>query len=228
MIFPLMAMAEMGSQNFKVRQDVLGNEGGQGTSQNFKIYDTMGEAAIGPSSGVQYKSNAGFWQTINYAIAINCDGSLAMGVINGTGRSATAGNVINCNVSTDNPAGYNFYWKASSTNMVSGSDTIGSYTPGTPDMPETWLVANNVSAWGGKLGSASSAYNSSDWGADDTYAGGKWLNVSTSDRLLIGRSGATSYSGDNQKIVFGAEVGSNVVQPSGTYTVNVTITALSL
>lgn len=66
------------------------------------------------------------------------------------------------------------------------------------------------------------------WGSADTYAGGKWIYIKTSSAQIAQRNSATSLSGDGEVVWFGAEVGSSAFQPTGTYSANVTMTAVSL
>ena len=92
-----------------------------------------------------------------------------------------------------------------------------------------WSVASSASEWGAHLASTSTSVNTTTWGAADTYAGGKWLNVNNAATYTIAtRNTETAAGGDSEIVYFGAEVGSTVLQPTGTYTVNVTMTATSL
>jgi hypothetical protein len=153
-----------------------------------------------------------------------------MGTIVGTGQSALTGSSsAQCTIVTDDPAGgYQLTWEASSATMQSGSDTIAAYTPGTTDTPETWSVASTDSEWGAHVGSTSTTVDTGEWGSADTYAGGKWLNVGTSSRTIVERTNPTSAEGDSELIWFGAEIGSNKLQPTGNYDVNVTFTVVAL
>jgi len=110
--------------------------------------------------------------------------------------------------------------------MASGGDTIAAYTPAAPNVPEIWSVAGAASEWGGHMGASSTTVNTTTWGALDTYAGGKWLNVVTGSTFEVAnRATETSAGGDSEIVFFGAEVGASKFQPTGTYTVSVTMTA---
>jgi len=162
-------------------------------------------------------------------IAINCDASVTMNAITGTGQSTIdANNRALCNVQTNNSAGYKLEWQASSATMISGDDTIAAYTPAVADTPETWSIGATTSEWGAHVGSGSTTVNTTTWGAADTYAGGKWLNVGTSAFQIASRSDETTWAGDDEYVYFGAQVGSTKLQPTGTYAVNVTVTATTL
>jgi len=153
-----------------------------------------------------------------------------MGSITGTGPSALGSNSTTCKVITNNSAGYKLEWKAGTAAMTNAnSDTIAAYTPTSLTVPETWSIAPTASEWGGHLGALSTTPDTTTWGAADTYAGGKWLQVNDAAGYeIIRRTTDTLSSGDNEIIFFGAEVGSGSFQPTGTYTVTVTMTATTL
>jgi hypothetical protein len=167
---------------------------------------------------------------VGATISLNCPSSVALSGITGTGYSSlgnlAANNMINCQIVTNNSLGYKLSWTASSTNMTSGSDTIAAYSPASAGVPETWSVAAANSAWGARVATTSSRYSTWLWGAaaanSDTYAGGKWLNVSTSAFDIA--SSTVSTVGDNEYVIFGSQIGASKVQPTGTYAVNVTFT----
>jgi hypothetical protein len=166
---------------------------------------------------------------INATISISCTDTITLGTITGTGQSALTSNDATCNIKTNNSSGYGLTFEASNNNLTNpNGDTIGGYTPTVTNTPETWSVEASLSEWGAKLNSNSTTYNSTTWGSADTYAGGKWLNVSTTAHQIITKTTETTQSGDNEIIRFGAEIGSNKFQPTGTYTTNVTMTATTL
>lgn len=162
--------------------------------------------------------------SVNATISIACTDTVNMGGITGTGQSALGTNSATCTVVTNNSGGYSLTWQASTATMNSGGDTIAAYTPVAPGLPETWSVAGSASEWGGHLGTASTTTTPLTWGAD-TYAG-NWLNVNSAAPFEIANRGTeTSGAGDTEVVWFGAEVGASHFQPTGTYTVNVTMTA---
>ena len=164
--------------------------------------------------------------SVNATISIACTDTVTMGAITGTGQSALGTNSATCTVITNNSGGYSLTWQASSATMASGGDTIAAYTPAVPSTPEVWSVAGADSEWGAHLGASSTTVNTTTWGALDTYAGGKWLNVNNVASFEIAnRATETSGAGDTEYVFFGAEVGASHLQPTGTYTVDVTMTA---
>lgn len=167
---------------------------------------------------------------INATISISCSDSANLNSIIGTGQSTlNSNNEASCNVITNNSDGYKLDWSASKADMEDiNSDTIGAYTPASTNTPETWNVNANDSEWGARLKSTSTDADTSTWGATDTYAGGKWLNVDISNYEIVERSTETDPAGSSEILQFGAEIGANKLQPTGTYTVSVTITAVTL
>jgi subtilisin family serine protease len=190
---------------------------------------------------------------INATIALSCDPSVAMDAIVGTGKSditlsgnKATDNMAMCNIKTNNTGGYKIEWNSSSTHDATGalksitnaSDTIGGYTLSASS--ETWSIAPTASEWGAKLGASSEGYGTGDaggdysyasaggWGTNDGYTDGKWMNVPTTPFQIMQKSTETDVDGEYQYLVFGAEIGADKLQPTGTYTQEVTVTATTL
>ena len=170
--------------------------------------------------------------TLDATLAISCTDLVTMGPITGDGQSDLATNTATCNVRTNNSNGYKLEWLASTPTMISNSnpaDTISSYSPISPTTPEPWSINAADSEWGAKLKTGSTTYDAPTWGSQDTYTNGNWLNISSSSPYqFISRPSETLESGDDESILFGAQVGADHIQPSGTYEAQVTITATSL
>ncbi len=180
---------------------------------------------IMPSANTSTNINLG----LDATISLTCSDSINMGTITGTGQSSLTTNEALCTVSTNNSTGYALSWQASTAYLENGTgDQITAYTPITPDTPENWSVGATESEWGAKLKSGSTTYDSDTWGSADTYSEGNWLNISTSPYQIITRTTETSQEGDSETLLFGAEIGSNKFQPTGTYDVDVTVTATTL
>jgi len=165
---------------------------------------------------------------ISATITNSCTSVVNMGGITGTGQSALTTNESSCTVKTNNSTGYSLTYTSATPYLENADgDQIAAYTPAVAGTPETWSVASTASEWGARLKSTSTTYDSTKWGTagTDTYAA-KWHNVTNSGGFtVVSRSTETSSSGDTEIIQFGAEVGSSVLQPTGTYDVDVTITA---
>ena len=166
---------------------------------------------------------------VDATIALACSDSVIMGAITGDGRSDLATNNATCNVRTNSSSGYKLEWLASTATMNSGSNTIAGYSPNTANIPNAWSINSADSEWGAKLMSSSTTYDSATWGAVDTYTGGKWLNVDAAAPFqFIARPSETADAGDNENLLFGADIGTDHIQPTGTYNVDVAITATTL
>jgi len=169
---------------------------------------------------------------VDSTIAIDCDDTVNMGTITGTGQSALATNEADCNIKTNNTAGYQLAWAASGTSYMENAngDQIAAYTPATASTPEVWSVDAAASEWGARVKTTSTDPDLTAggiWDADDTYSG-TWLNVDTSDFVVANRSTETDAAGSDETIIFGAEVGSTKWQPTGTYDIDVIFTATTL
>ena len=219
-----LAHADPQSGNYRIPSDVNAVGGGDDArSSNYVLMDTIGEPNIGDSESALYGLNAGYRQTLETFISISGPPTINIGTIVGTGQSTASGTYT---VITDAQAGYSLAWQASAATMTSGGDSIAAFTPTTPNVPDTWLVASADSEWGARLIS-SSTDAAVEWGTDDTPSE-KWLNVATSSRTIVSRNTRTSVAGSQEIIDFRGEVGSSHIQPNGTYTVTVTLTATSL
>ena len=243
MTTPIIASAAMSSANYSVDSDVVGSFGGSSSSSNFQLQSNGGELSTDTSSSASYGVSAGFLQNDPVTISISVPPDVTMGAITGTGKSNLSTNAATWNIKTNNATGYSLTWQSSNADLTNeNSDTISAYTPHFDGVRESWDVASNESAWGAKLASTSTTYGPIMWGLFDDYRSGlcaidvdaiqpcaSWINVSnTTPYTIISRSTPTSPSGDDETVIFGAEIGSSVIQPTGTYTVDVTMTATTL
>ncbi len=220
----------MSSTNYKIQADSVNVGGVRQTSNSYISEDTIGESGPGTSSSTNYSLKAGYQEMIGgYYISISVPVNVDLGTIVGTGDTGLTGASANWSVITDNPGGYKLEWQASSTNMVSGSDVIGPYTPAIADTPEVWSVASTDSEWGGRL-SASSTDTAIEWGSlNEVAISAKWLNVaSAAARQIVSRASANHPVGSDEKIFFRVEVGTSKVQSVGEYHTGITITTTAL
>ena len=166
---------------------------------------------------------------INSTISMACNDTLTLNPITGTGASSiTSNNEATCNIKTNNSQGYKLQWSTGTTNLTNiNNDTINAYTPSVSNTPEVWNINQTNSAWGARIKSTSTDKNTTLWGATDDYTG-KWLNINTNPFQVITRNTETDQAGSDEVIQFGAEIGSNKFQPTGTYSTSVTMTATTL
>lgn len=210
--------------NYTIPSDVQDAGGGEkAKSNNYVLSDTIGEGDIGIGQTANYTLNAGYRQPApDSYIAIAGPASILIGTIVGTGQATASGSWI---VTTDADGGYQLSWNAATAAMVSGSDTIAAFTPSVANTPDTWSVAAIDSEWGARLRS-SSTDTYGEWGTDNSSD--KWLNIATSSRVIVARLSRTSISGSQEIVQLRAEVGASHLQPTGTYTNTVTMTASAL
>ena len=166
---------------------------------------------------------------INATISITSPADVTMGAITGTGQSTLTTNQAEWITKTNNAAGYELSIQASSADMTNANlDTVAGYTPATPGTPEPWNIATTDSEWGMHYSFPQSTLgNDTIWGTGDTYAD-NWVNVPTTPYVIETATAPTDNIGDSAVILFGAEVGSDKIQPTGTYSVDVTMTATTL
>ncbi len=219
------------SASYDMPVDGFASGGGeQAVSNNYLLADTLGEPIIGPSQSDASVLDAGYRQeeaAEGATIGLACDAVAALGSIVQSGTAETS---FTCTVSTENSAGYSLSWQvlSGSGGTATGSlinaleQTIPPYRPATEDVPETWSVAADTSAWGGRLRSVSTDADAR-WGTDDVSE--KWLNIGTGSTVIASRDSATLPGGSTQVIAVRVEVGSLAGQPPGTYRTTVTMTA---
>lgn len=236
--FPVLAYV-MGSNNYRIQQDSV-NFGGteDSASASYKVRDTAGEIASGPSSSASYNLYAGYRQMDEVYISITSPLDVTLtpsigGITGGTGNGYAEWTVI-----TDDPAGYSLTIKASSSPaLISGSNSFADYTPvggksGNPDF--AWGIDNADSEFGFTpegndivqkfLDNGGSPCNA---GSTDT-ASACWYYASTTEQTISQSALPNHPSGTLTRVRFRATSGSSHVQIEGTYTATTTVTALSL
>lgn len=193
----------------------------QSTNYNAELYTTDDASASDTDTYSDFYQVTPFVATIS----ISSPANISLGTITGTGDSSIG--EATWTVTTDNPNGYKLEWQAGGEVMTDAtSDTIAAYTPASPDTPEAWSILANASEWGGRLKSTSTDYSSGTWGADDS-TNSKWLNVKNSAVFQIINRGSST-AGSDEVVQFKATIGSDKSQPTGDYSVNVTVTATTL
>lgn len=209
------------STNYIIPSDVAPSGGGDtAKSTNYVLQDTVGEIGVGPSQSATYSLNGGYRQLTT--ISLSGSTVVSLGSIVSSGQATASGSWV---VKTDSPNGYSLSWTAASATMSDGTHTLAAYAPGTPNVPETWSVSVSAAAWGGRLSSRSTD-TAAEWGTDGSTD--KWLNVATSSRTIVTRSSSTATQGSTEIIAFRSQIGTSYIQPSGAYSVTITLTATAL
>jgi hypothetical protein len=220
------------STNYWMPSDVQPVGGGEAAKSTYYILDdTIGEANIGPNRSDNFDLNAGYRQTVNDAfLSLDCTDLVNIGTLTISGQKT--GN-ISCTVITDADAGYSLSWRVATGSggtatgylINENEEVIAPFTPTVAGTPQTWSVAATDARWGGRLSSASTDTDVK-WGTDSSSE--KWLNVGTGSYTVVSRGTRTSVSGSTETFQFRAEIGSQKIQPAGTYRATVTLTASAL
>lgn len=229
-----MYAAVMTSTNYSIQSDSVNFGGGLSTSTNYSQESTFGEIATGPSSSANFSIKAGYQQmhVVYLAIAAVSDVTLTPS-INGTiGGTANGSTVVTA--TTDNPAGYELYIKASSSPaLVSGANSFADYTPAgaAPDFSFSVPVSSAEFAFSPEGTDIVQEYKdngaSCNTGALDT-ANACWNPIGTANELISRATAPNHPSGTATTLKFRAESGTSNSQPAGVYTATSTVTLIAL
>jgi hypothetical protein len=227
----------MGSSNYRIDSDSV-NSGGLdiSSSTNYGLLDTVGEVGTGFSSSTNYNIYAGYRQSISASstISITAPANVALGNINGLiGGSATGSAAWQ--VTTDAPAGYVLYIKASTNPAMSGTNGFfANYTQAGSDPDFTFSIASTDSEFGfSPEGSDVVSFfkdNGSICNSGSSETADKcWAPITTSD-LDIATSPSSNFpTGSTTTVKFQAAVGTSKIQESGSdYSATITVTAITL
>jgi len=72
LLFPFLCSAAA-SENYKIDADVIGIGGALGSSESYKLTDTLGEPVIGIGTSESYKTKAGFWYMTGTSLSLVVD-----------------------------------------------------------------------------------------------------------------------------------------------------------
>ena len=231
-VYKILAQA-MQSGTYKISSDSV-NVGGQSSSSpSYKVGDTLGETGTGDSNSTSYFLHAGFWQMQESYISISSPSDLAMSPIGGITGEASEG-TMSWLVTTDNAAGYSMSIQSNTTPaLTSGADSFADYTPSGGDPDYNFSILATASAFGfspegvdvdTRFKDNGSACNT---GSSETVSK-CWDGLSTSPKTAFQRTTSNHQSGSTATVRFRAESGSSHIQPSGTYTAPITVTAITL
>jgi hypothetical protein len=102
-LFPFFCSAAT-SENYKIDADVIGIGGVLGSSESYKLTDTLGEPIIGVGTSETYKTKAGFWHMTGTSLSLVVDSNTKnLGNIN-PGTPVTAESTLG--VTSDSWGGY--------------------------------------------------------------------------------------------------------------------------
>lgn len=214
---------------------------GSGTTAN----DLSGNSNTGTISGAVFSTDtpaatckilgAGYRQMDQVYLAMSSPDGVDMlpaigGMTGGTGYGSTF-----WNVKTDNPAGYQVNVRATTSPALKIEDySFADYTPaGGNILDYAWSVASTDSEFGYTIegDDAVSRFldNGSACGAGSgNTADSCWAPFSVSDQSVINAGSPNHPLGTDTTIKFRAQSGGEHIQPNGTYTATIVVTAVAL
>ncbi len=245
MVFPLVGgtapfvvlAAVMSSTSYSIQSDSVNFGGGQSTSASYKNESTFGEVATGDSQSASYNLHAGYQNMNEVYLAMTNASDVTMspalgGLTGGTSNGSTV-----TTVTTDSSAGYELYFKASSSPAMQGNtqgDSIDNYTPvvgGIPDLNFSVPATSAEFGFSPEGTDIASKYKDNgsvcNVGASDT-ADACWNAISTTNDTIVSRTSGNHPSGTATTIKFRLTIGASSPKVEDTYTATTTITAVSL
>ncbi len=232
-VTPLVSRA-MQSSNYKINIDAVDVGGVYSSSPNYLNEDTVGEVGTGVSSSTSYILEAGYQHMSETSISISSPGNVTMpslgGISGGTSTSSLAWTVV-----TDDSAGYGLYIQASSSPALrtTAGASFADYLPAGANPDFAWSISSSTSAFGFSPQGADIISRFKDNGSvcnsgssDSTYA--CWDGLATSTKLISQSTASNQPAGTATTVVLEAQIGSNKIQDSGSYTATITATAVAL
>ncbi len=225
----------MQSTNYRIQFDSVNNGGSLGTSTNYRIQDTVGEIASGESTSTDYNLHAGYQQMENasepsYISLTSPTGTVLAPAISGL-SGGTATGTATFLLSTNNASGYSLKVVAdNSPALISGGNSFSDYPLADTSTPDfDWSISNTSSAFGFSVFGDNVVQRFLDDGGDCNTGSGHtdgkcWSPFSTSE-ITLGQSASANTDNATTTMQFRAESGANHLQPAGTYTATLTITA---
>jgi hypothetical protein len=222
----------MQSTNYQITEDsvtVGGIESSSSTSYSLK--DTI-DGVGGNASSSSYGLRGGYRSTAFSSISISTPSNVTLSSC-AQAVACSSDGTVNWTVTTDNVSGYALSISASTAPALkSGSNSFTDFTPsGTTGF---WSVGASASAFGFAVGSSGqtdivSAFK--DDGAScgsGSGVGSCYRGFSGSTAIPIVSRNSSMSSGNTTTLKLKAQIGSNYVQPVGTYTATITATAIAL
>jgi len=223
------------STNYILQSDSVNFGGGYSTSTKYGLQDTLGEIGTGILSSSTEILSGGYQAMFSDVyISVTSPATAPMS----PAISGISGGISNGSstwlVKTDNPAGYEMsVHAATSPALSSGSDSFADYVPSYSEPDYTWTTGASESRFGFSPEGADIVSSFLDDGVScgsgllDT-ADKCWTGFSTSDTLVSRLESPTDSEGASTTVKFRAEAGAKKVQKEGSYSANVTMTAVTL
>ena len=224
----------MQSGSYKIQSDTVNVGGKDSTSStNYKMGDTLGELGTGDSNSANYNLHAGFWQMQESYIALSSPSDLALTSIGGINGEASEGTMF-WTVTTDNLAGYSMSVQAvTSPALTSGPNSFADYTPAGADPDYNFSILATTSAFGFSPEGIDVNSRFRDNGIACNIGVGEisakcWDGLSTTPKNAFQRTSSNQPSGSTATVRFRAESGASNIQPAGSYSAPIVVTAITL
>ena len=223
----------MQSPTYKIMSDTVNVGGQDSSSSTYKLGDTLGEVGTGDSNSTNYFLHAGFWQMQESYISISSPSDLSLTAIGGINGEASEGTMF-WQVTTDNSAGYSMTIESTTTPALkSGSNSFDDYTPSGADPHYNFSIVSTTSAFGFSPEVTDTGVRFKDNCSACNINVGEtsskcWDGLSTSPKVIFQRATANHPSGTTATVRFRAESGADHIQPAGSYSAPIVITAITL
>lgn len=201
------------SENYKIDADVISEGGDLGSSESYKLTDTIGEPIIGLGTSETYKTYAGFWNSLITSITLIVDSNnVDLGALT-PGTPITGQSSITVN--TDAWGGYD---------LMAEQDKQMTHTDTSTTIPNYSCGIETPCVWSG-VGLGFTVKSGTDveakWGSDPNY---KYAYFPPSPTLIHRKAGFKS--GEDATVVE-YKVDTATTQKSGIYSNTITYTAMS-
>jgi len=234
-IMPVFAYV-MESADYRIQRDSINIGGGDSTSTDYSLQDTVGEAGTGIGTSTSFNLYAGYQQmdAQKYLSLTPPDSTTLSPSISGLyGGIATGSSDVG--VRTNNYTGYTLSINASTSPAMvltpGGADSFSDYTPAGSAPDFTWSIPSSSSAFGFSPQGPDIITRYLDNGSSCNQAGGTdtpnacWDGFSTSPRVICQSDSSNDPAGSTTTISMQAQSGSQRMQRSGTYQSSLTVTA---
>ena len=142
--------AVMSSTDYSIERDSINFGGGLGTSSDYSLENTLGEAASGYSSSTTYMMSAGYQQMDGTYVSVSVPTAVSLipkiNLVTGGSASSSA----EVTVRTNNTMGYTLLLAAGATPALqSGSTGFSDYLSSNPTVPDyVWSLGSATSTFG--------------------------------------------------------------------------------
>lgn len=227
------------STNFIIETDAVSYGGGLSTSTNFSMQDSLGDKLFGTVESTSYSIISGYIgaiasSTAAATISITFPTSVALSPRISTADGGQGNGTASVVVTTNSSGGYSLSIKASTDPaLVASSGSFDNYAPASSIPDFTWSVARDKSMFGFTPEGADIASTYKDngvvcsTGTGDT-ADACWDSIETSTKIIATSASSNSPSGTATSVKLRAEAGAAKGQPNGSYSADITFTALAL